>query len=539
MDAAGSKAVEGEEKKMKDFLKPLNVCILVFAFCGFFGLFMSFRAPLSDFGNYYYGAKIGWEDGFYYHVYNISGFNQRVQELGEQGLFLDHATVAPTSMVLYLPITWMTDAHTAKILFNILGFIFFPFVLYRFLKWKKVEMTWPFVMIVLAAQIPVYYNLSFGQTYLIVTGFLLVAIMWADTRPLLGGFLLGLTICLKISPVLFLIWFLTQRKYLVIIGAVLTTTAIALLVTKFGKMRLDLDDFYAYNLPRMMDGFISDPFSSSFQSVIVFLRKLMLPDAILNPDPLIHGNERLVQLFNVLAFIVLGYFLVKAWKENQDLRKKFVLLILFLCITSGYTSTYSLILLLPFIVVGNSKNDWIRATLYSVAFILPPRIFDGYSPFLEEYKLWIFIVLFIWESKVEFGFRRIEKMQLVVGMLLLFMVVFKFAHRPEELPLTYYKPEAVKHHYVFNAFIADGKIEYLTYADGGFKKFTVPYDGKPNYQEQINSEGKGAYHVGGVKWDIIGETETEYLVISDYHRGPGLTHLYTLRKEQLNSMLNP
>jgi hypothetical protein len=61
----------------------------------------------------------------------------------------------------------------------------------------------------------------------------------------------------------------------------------------------------------------------------------------------------------------------------------------------------------------------------------------------------------------------------------------------------------------------------------------------PNYNGQMNSENKEAYRVGGVYWDIIGETATEYLVISDYHRGPGLTHLYTLRKDYLESMLNP
>jgi hypothetical protein len=532
--------MEGEEEEMIKSIKPLTTCILIFAFCGFFGLFMSFRAPLSDFGNYYYGSKIAWErDGFYHSVYDVASFNGNVQELGEKNLFLDHATVAPTSMVLYLPLTWIANAHTAKIMFNIAGLLFFPLVLYRFLKWKNIEITWPLVALILAAQVPIYYNLSFGQTYLIVTGFIMIAIMCADTHPWVGGVLLGISICLKISPALFLIWFLTQRKFKVIIGAIFTTAVIVSAVESFGKMRLHVYDFYSYNLPRMMDGFISDPFTSSFQSVIVFLRKLMLPDAILNPNPLINGSERLVQLFSVLAFIVLAFFLVRAWKESQDVRKKFVLLILFLCITSGYTSTYSLILLLPFIIVGNTRKDWIRAGLYSIAFSLPPRIFDGYSPFMEEYKLWIFIALFIWESKVEFGFRKIEKMQLVLSLMLVGMVIFKFAHRPEELPLRYYKPDAIKHDYVFNAFVGDSTIEYLTYTEGGFKQFSVPYDGVPNYEGQKNSEGKEAYHVGGVRWDIIGETATEYLVVSDYHRGPGLTHLYTLRKDYLQSMLNP
>lgn len=511
-------------------VKPLTICILIFAACGFFSLFMSFRGPLSDFGNYYYGART-----MSYRttesaasVYDVPTFNLMAEQSGERGLFLNHTTVTPQSTIIYRLITWISSAAIAKMIFNVIGFVFFSLVFFRFLRWKNITITWPMVAIIFAAQVPLFYNLAFGQTYLFITGFLLIAIMQADNRPWLSGLLLGISISLKISPAIFLLWFLTQRKYKVVGWTLLFCALPFAWLLSDPRYSTETIAFYQNSLPRLMDGFVSDPYSSSFQSVIVFLRKLMLPDAILNPDALINASALTIQIINTIVFVALGYFLAGAWKEKQDLRTKFALLVLFVCITSGYTSTYSLILILPFIIVGNSQRDWIRAALYSIVFVLPPRIFDGYSPFLEEYKLWIFIALFIWEAKPEFSFRRVEKMQLLTGLLLTVIVIFKLSHRPEELPLTYYKPDKANQHYVLNAYVADHSVHYLAYVGNGFQMFELPYDG-------IASDGTAQNnYTHGVMWKVIGETDKEYLILSDYRRGPGLTHLYTVRKEHFN-----
>jgi hypothetical protein len=517
--------MEGEKQKMKNLLKPINACILIFVFGGFFGLFRSYRAPLSDFGNYYYGAKVGTVDGLEFNgVYNVAKFNQRVETLGERNLFLNHCTVSPQSVMIYLPLTWIADAHTAKMIFNSVGLLFLVFAFSYFIKWKNTELTWLHVLLLCAAQIPIYYNLLFGQTYLFITGFLLIAIVQAEKRPLLSGLLLGLAISLKISPAIFLLWFITQRKYRVVVYTTITCVLVLCTLFAIPKDFLINWNFFSQSLPRMMDGFISDPFSSSFQSVIVFLRKLMLPDPVLNPDPLISGSENLVQLINVLVFSFLVVLLFRAWKEKQDVAKKFVLLILFLFITSGYTSTYSLLLLVPFVSPAQSKWDWVRIGLYSMVLVFPPRMFDGYSPFLEEYKLWLFIALLIWESKVDNPFKRIEKMQAVLGTCLLMMIIFKLSDKPERLPLEYFKSETMKHDYVLSAHVGEGTIEYLTYEANGFRMFTVPYDGKPYYGPEDKEFG------GKVECYAIGETESEFLVLSDYHRGPGLYHLYIVKK---------
>lgn len=518
--------MEGKAEKMNS-IKPLTVAILIFAACGFFSLFMSFRAPLSDFGNYYYGARIiSQHDGDGAQVYDVLSFNMEVEKMGGKNLFLSHATVTPQSVIFYSCLSWIGSANIAKMIFNAMGLLFFSFIFFRFLRWSNREITWPLVALILAAQVPLYYNLSFGQTYLLITAFILVAVMQAEERPWLSGIVLGIAISLKVSPILFLLWFITQRKYAVVAWTLVTCAL------PIGWVLLDADlsrsstDFFTQSLPRMMDGFVSDPFSSSFQSMIVLLRKLMLQDAVLNAEPLFAATPLLIQVINTVIFAALGYALVGAWKEKRNFMSKFLLLILFLFITSGYTSTYSLLLLLPFVDLKNSVGDWVKVVLYGVIMMAPPRMFDGLSPFLEEYKLWLLIVLFIWEVRPQFGFRHIEKMQALTGLLMLGMVILKFAHRPEQLPLTYFKPGVINQDYVLHAFVSADSVKYVSYTSSGFREFAVPFEGK----QAGLQEWKYAH---GVKWQTIGETETGYLVLSDYHRGPGLMHLYTIRKGHL------
>lgn len=516
---------------MRDFqLRSGHILVLLLA-AGLVFTLMSISKPISDFGNYYYGAEVASDPAVLVsrQVYDVMGFNSEVEKAGEHSFFLNHNSVTPQSVVLYRPFTWIGNAALAKIIFNLLGLALFAFSLGRLFRKHAISVDLNVVLIVVAALIPLYYNILFGQTYLVLAALIIEAFLQADKRPWLSGLFLGIAISLKISPVIFLAWFLVEKKFRVVAWTALCfavfATWTALMIP---TMKLPFIEFYVHALPRIMNGFVTDPYSSSFQGFVVFLRKAFSADEILNPDAIIDGGERMVQFLNTLFFVVMSVLLVGAWKSTADWRKKILLLILFLNITSGYTSTYSLILMVPFIAFGNTVRDWTRVMLYAIILMFPPRLFDGYSPLLEEYKLWLFIAVFLIEIQPSFGFRRLEKTQVAVAALLLIAIVVKFVHRPEQMPLTYYKPHIVNQDYVLAAIPTDSTIEYVSYTPDGFREFDAPFAGKPD-----DCESCGDFYVQGVKFRRVGMVGDSLLVLSDYHRGPGLFHLYTISRRDL------
>ncbi len=514
-------------------ITPAVICFALLILFGLVNTLSVFRMPVSDFGNYYYGARlIGTTSASADFLNNVGLFNDYAQLVGRMPVFLNHCTVSPQTDFLYLPFVFFEEVLWAKCVFNWVSIILFVGVLFRFLKKYSPEPDVKTMLILIAAIIPAYYNIIFGQTYLIITALMMIMILCLEKHKWLAGLSLAIAITLKISPAIFLVWLISEKRFRIIGWTVLFWCIITALTLLFYMSAIDaFTTFYTDSMPRMMNGFVSDPYSSSFQGFIVFLRKLMLPDTILNPDALINGSERLIQLINTLFFILISFILVGAWKNALDWRKKILLLLLLVNITSGYTSTYSLLLLVPFISFGNSVQDWMRMMLYGMVMVLPPRILDGYSPFLEEYKLWIFIALFIMESKPSFGFRRIEKPQLVLATIFMVVIVFKFAQRPESLPLKYYKPDLVTQHYVLDAAVIDNKLYYISFVDDFNRQYGFTMEGAWSGMEENEP-----FALNGVRLKRIGSDGENYLVLSDYHRGPGLFHLYTISKWEFEAI---
>jgi hypothetical protein len=524
--------MEGEEKKMKELqLKTSHVCIFLFVVLAVFNVQTSFRAPLSDFGNYYYGSDLlAFGSGNPDQLITVAPFNSYAQSHGAKNVFLNYATVTPQTTLFYIPFAAIVNPLLAKHLFNWLGILAFVFSLFRFLDHFRVAISWKHIALFAAALIPLYYNILFGQTYLLITALVLESILQSEKRPWLSGLFLAVAIALKVSPALLCLWFIAEKKYRAVAWTICCWIVISgATLLLHPEMWNCMVAFYTQSLPRISSGFISDPYSSSFQGFVVLLRKLMLPDAVLNPSPLIHGSERIVQLVNLIFYICVAVIAVGAWKRAVEWKQKILVLLLLLNITSGYTSTYSLLLLLPFITPEHTTRGWIKALLYGILFCLPPRLFDGASPFLEEYKLWIFIALLIMECAPAFSFRKLEKPQLVVAAFFFCMVVIKIAQRPEEMPLQYYRTDVIQQHYVLNAYPMNDRLLYMTYADG-FREFAVDID--PEWTtEQMYKE-----NINGVNFVIIGTGKNDLLVLSDYHRGPGLLHLYTIHKSDYEAL---
>lgn len=518
---------------MKGFQITIRYVQVTFLLTGILFILLAASKPISDFGNYYYGAK------FYLRgldpsseIYDVMKFNQHVEQEGEKEFFLNYCTVTPQSLFLYTPFAWISNAALAKVIFNLSGLFLFVYVFGRFLKRFCPHPDWKLMCVAVAALIPFFYNIVFGQTYLLVATLLMGTVLQYEKRPLLAGVFLSIAISLKVAPVIFLLWFITERKWKVVVSTAVFWILPALACTlSFPRV---MHDFYFGSLPRMGMGFVTDPYTSSFQGIIVLLRKLMSPDAILNPQPLLSGSEGLVHFIEIIVFLVLSVLLIGAWKNNKGIREKFLLLILFMNIVSGYSSTYSFLLLLPFISFTGTTRDWTRVLLYCIVFMFPSRLFDGYSPFLEEYKLWILLVLLLLETSGDWGFRHLEKPQLLLGLIMSAFIIFRLSQRPEVMPLTYYHPEEAKQDYVLSAYAESTTITYVTSIPEGFAQYSFNTKGEQGWTPQTSAE----FYTRGVHIRMIAFRGDEALVLSDYHRGPGLFHLYTIMRRDLENLMH-
>ena len=166
----------------------------------------------------YYAAAVRVLDGG-------SAYDQGFTLAGAGGLFFYPPTFVPLVLPLALmPVEAATWAWTAMMLVAFaLAVVSMP-VAWR-TRWLVVllaGLSWPFV-----------HNIKLGQVGPLLLLLFALAWRWRD-RPVLFGVLGALGACLKVQPVLLLVWAAIRRQWLAVVAAIVTfgiLAAIALLVT--------------------------------------------------------------------------------------------------------------------------------------------------------------------------------------------------------------------------------------------------------------------------------------------------------------------
>lgn len=517
---------------LKQSLK-LQIISGIVLLAGLISVLLMQNKPIGDYGNYYYGARFALEgENVCTEVYDSRAFNSHVQKAGETDFFLNHCTVTPQTILFFSPFASIGSARVSKTVFALFSLALFIFAFVLFAKRYFPDPDWKAVAITAIAMLSFYYNFQQGQSWLVVTACLMLAFAKADDAPVLSGFLFAVAILLKISPLFLLFPFFLQRKVKLVVSAaafwILITVIFAF--TFNGGMET-LREFYTHSLFRISAGYFSDPYSSSFQSFIVLLRKLMVADEVLNPVAILNSGERFAQFINLFFSIALLTLIAGAWNKSSSLFTKVRIILLFLLLTSGYTSSYSFVVLLPFLLVRDSDLSLVKVILYSVVFIGPPRVFDGTHPVLEEYKMWIMLTLFILETLPQFSFKVVRREQgFAIATLLIFFIGKSF-NRPENLPLSYFRPAVINSDFVTGAYLHEDQLHYVVNESGTFKVNQVKMKTAFNGAQWI-SRNNERFHLHHVNVVIVAERNEELLVLSDYRRGPGLYHLYTMPKTE-------
>lgn len=498
---------------------------------GLFSVLMMQNKPLGDYGNYYYGARIAVSgENVLSEVYDSRSFNTHVQEAGERNFFLNHCTVTPQTILFYVPFALISGAILSKSVFGIFSLFVFVFAFIRFASRYFPDPHWRTYLLTIAGLLTVHYNIQLGQSWLLVTALIMFAFLKSEESPVLSGLCFAMAILLKLSPAFLLLILVSRRQWKPVLA---TASFIALFTLVFGLLFNfgfeALNEFYSHSLMRISGGYFSDPYSSSFQSFIVLLRKLMVHDDVLNTTSWWSGSERTAQFINIIFTGILMFLIAGSWNQKTGLFARVRILLLFLLLTSGYTSSYSFVIILPFLFSKEYALSLLKIGLYTIVFVAPPRLFDGTNPFLEEYKMWVMLALFIAETVPAFSFRVIRLEQAVVAATLLIFFCLKSLNNPETLQMTYFKPDAINSDYVTGAYIRNDSLNYMINENGTFKLKKLVMKPAFNGAEWI-SRNNEAYKLNHVNVILIAERNDELLVLSDYRRGPGLFHLYSLPK---------
>lgn len=501
----------------------LSIAILVFGCCA---IVYCYNKPLSDFGNYYYGARLfNSEDP--QAVYDVHRFNEAVQSSGERNVFLDHTSVPPQTPVFYKPFTLIKSPYTARAVFNIIGLFVFVLMLNALLKQYSSGNTWYAVGFTLAMLIPIYQNISFGQTYLYIAA-LLIAAWLAHLRgnSALAGMWLGLAIVLKITPVVLLLYFVVRKHYRVVIFTVFTFGAVTI-ATSFNT-GYDIIHFYFVDLfPRIADGYINDPYSTSYHGLVVLLRHLGQYDAILNPDPDFSFSAQLIASVNgIILFVIVGITLLRANMAQQRDAIPIVLLLLLVYIGSGYSSTYSLLVLPPFMLITTSRRQLLSVALAILICALPPRLFADAPVMVQHFKLYLFLALFIVLAPFDIRNLRISIITTAIMIVFGLLQILKIA-TADQAPKYEYFNKNITQDYITDYSIDNDTLKATAYSMRGKETVTLPLSKGTVCTLQIAPQDLYCDDNHLLYKNIICRNDS-VIFLCDVGRGVGLYHIFAI-----------
>lgn len=500
------------------------------------GIVLSFyvqHKPLGDFGNYYFSGKMAFTGQVWQKVYDVYAFNSWIDM---PQLFLDHTSVPPQSILLFYPLQSFADPYTAKLAFNIFGTLLFAFACRQLLRSGLVKRSVFYVMLV-PALVPFYYNILFGQTYLVLGALLIFTVLFYEKqRRLVAAALLAVVIAYKITPVVLLLYFIWKKDFR-FTGVVLLFSVLLLGLTVPFTGTDTLTHYYSEILPRMLQGYVSDPYSESFHGFIVLLRKLFSFDAVLNPAPATVLSDGWITVMNSLFTAgVLVCCLARFRREAGHTGNAFFLLLLFTNLCSGYNSSYALLLFLPFLPAAETWKEKTALLLIALALVLPPRLFENQVAVLAHYKLILFLGVLVLLLPGRAEKFRFAGMNIILPVLFLLAGLLQILQQRSPLPVTYYNAAQLPEHFILDYNITPGKLNYTFWGYAGKNTGSIVIPDAPyNWDKRTNELRELPGH-----WQVRNciRMNGQVIFLSDYKRGVGLYNVFCMPEAAFDELLN-
>ncbi|MFT7250605.1 MAG: hypothetical protein ACI9FW_000318 [Flavobacterium sp.] len=507
---------------MKQFILKYHLYGLLLLLCTFY-IFKATKFPVHDFANYYFGAQFLADGNFNNCIYFPYEFNKAIADLGFQNIFVSFAPNTPFLAVCFLPLILISVAK-AKIIFNIISSILFIFSCYRLFDFYKINRVY-ILLIALLFFVPIKNNLLFGQLYFLL--FFLLSeglIAFEKQRFKSMSLFLSLAILLKVFPILFVLIFVFKKQFKPLFytfGFCVLLFGISLLFTGIDIWVF----FFKTILLKASNGEIATSFVDNYQSVFMFLKRLLLFDATENYTVLFSSLILVFKFF----LILIGFYVTKG-KTSKLYVFSYWVLASFLI--SPYGSTYGFILML-FVLISILKSSIsnIQKSLFVLLLFLinnlPLSYFienDFPFSYLRLFFLILFFVAFIYQINKTINWKTVIPISALPMILLLINTPEKINSEPfskEIFPILVYDYE-----------ISNNQLTYSYWNEKGENTNSVSLLANEindlvliNNQIYYNNKQLTFDKSNKLKPTLI--NHKTILFLSDYDRGVGF---YTFRK---------
>ncbi|HSZ72235.1 MAG TPA: glycosyltransferase family 87 protein, partial [Cytophagaceae bacterium] len=292
------------------------------------------------------------------------------------------------------------------------------------LLWRYPVKHYGIVLLPLVFLIPLKSNLYLGQSYLYVLAFLIEGFIFSEQekKEVLSAIFFSLAIVLKLFPVVVLVYLFFTDKRKTVLYTLISSVFLFVLMIPFVGQEL-LTDYLFHSLPRLFSGEINDPYSSSYQSVTVLLKKFFVPDDVLNPGAWVNAVPVFIVLNAFFSATVLSFCVSILKKMQYTALFKFGWVLFVGILISGYGTSYSLLLFLFLFLAVNASEQTFNLNAYTYIYFLlficvfPIHWLLGKTMLLEFIRLYALLALFVfvvYKMKVKASYRFIAGMTFVL-----------------------------------------------------------------------------------------------------------------------------
>lgn len=501
-------------------------------------IFCTYKAinfPIHDFANYYFGGLFLEENHFTTAIYFPYYFNKEIVALGYQPIFAGFAPNSPFLALLFCPLTLLPLA-TAKLVFNCISVALFIYSLGRLISFYKINPVYVLLLPVLFL-VPIKNNLLFGQVYFLL--FFLLSESWLAYEKKQfkkTAIFLSLAILLKVFPLLLVLLFLFKKQFKPFIYTLIFCVILVLITTPF--CGLHVWEFYIQNvLIKASNGGIASAYVLNYQSIYMFLKKILVFDVTQNPDAIFNYPELFSALLVTLkiVLIAIGFYVSKKVTDSLFVLSYWILAMILI---SPYGSTYTFILLLfPYLVLAKSElSNFKKAPLLVLLFLINNLLLRFFinNPFPFSYlRLFILVLFFLVFLSIIYKNVnwRIVFITSIVPMFLLLIL------NKNKLQNSSYFLKKNSPLLIYDYKISNNQLTYFYWNENGQNAKSIPFETQYSSLVELK-ENQVFYNKKQLTFDKDNKRKpmlingNRILYLSDYDRGIGF---YTLRKLDLNT----
>ncbi len=492
----------------------------------------SLHAPASDFAGYYYGSR-ELLTGHYQHAYDMQTLNNLITGDGYKGVFVSYAPFPPFTSLVLAPFL-LFPMGLAKVMFNLVCAALFVFSLIRSCRYFSIP---PYLMLLIPVVffIPIFNNLAFGQSYLLLCCLLLEGYRaYREQSPILSSFLWGLAILFKLFPAFLFLFLLLRKKYRETLF--LAIACGLLLLPSLWLNGFPAWKFYVSEIaPKMGRGELNDSWTYIFQSAFMLLKRTFLYDGLLNPHPLLNNPYLFVIGMALFKALILSPAVLLTLRNRDDFFS-FSLWVMASMLISPNGSSYSLVLLvIPLLALGSapriSPGLALAILVLVAACTIPVSRFGSFpiwAQFPRLYLLLFFFILLL--SRANAG--GLVNAGLVAVIALAFFALDIRSYLPANEASSYVLAKE-QHLFICDYTVRDKKLVYYYQDDSGVHEQPTDYpvheltsDGIGLQDNQIWYKGKKLTDSPDRKEKVAVIDGKDIFYLSDKNRGVGF---FTLR----------